>query len=289
MNDVFRFVADADIVIHEAAQVAVTTSVTDPRLDFETNALGTFNVLEAVRRHCPDAHFLYASTNKVYGGLDHVAIVETPMRYTYELLTAGISEAEHLDFHSPYGCSKGCADQYVRDYARIYGLRTTVIRQSCIYGPRQFGVEDQGWVAWFSIAAALGLDVKIFGDGRQSRDILWVDDLIDLYLAIASRPDCSSGKVFNAGGGATNNLSLLELLQLLRERGYSLRYTFEDWRPGDQRVFIADSSLAFRELGWAPKVTPIEGVSRLLDWIERFSADIQQCLEGASNNVQVVQ
>ena len=284
MDEILSRLPDTDALIHEAAQVAVTTSVANPRRDFETNALRTFNVLEAVRRYCPEAAFVYASTNKVYGGLDHVGVVEMPTRYSYADRPDGIAETEPLDFHSPYGCSKGSADQYVRDYGRIYGLRTTVVRQSCIYGPRQFGVEDQGWVAWFSIAAVFGLPVNIFGDGKQVRDILWVDDLIDLYFAIISNPGVASGKIFNAGGGPINTLSLLELIELLRERGYQLRHSFADWRPGDQKVFIADSGLARSELGWVPRVTPSQGVSHLLAWVEASSDEIRRFLEFPTAN-----
>jgi CDP-paratose 2-epimerase len=274
MDEIFSRLPDTDVVIHAAAQVAVTTSVVDPRHDFETNALGTLNVLEAVRRYTPGAALVYASTNKVYGELGHVGVVEMPATYAYADCSNGIAESEPLDFHSPYGCSKGSADQYVRDYSRIYGLCTTVVRQSCIYGPRQFGVEDQGWVAWFSIAATLGLPVKIFGDGKQVRDILWVDDLIDLYLAIIGNPRAAAGKVFNAGGGPGNVLSLLDLIDLLEESGYRLRYSFEDWRPGDQKIFVADSRLARKDLGWLPQVTPREGVARLLAWVEASSDEI---------------
>ena len=191
---------DTDVVLHLAAQVAVTTSVTEPRHDFEVNALGTFNLLEAVRRHAPLAAFLYASTNKVYGGLEHVGVVLRDGRHAFADRPDGIGEDTPLDFHSPYGCSKGAADQYVRDYARIYGLRTVSFRQSCIYGWRQFGVEDQGWVAWFTIAAVTGQPVTIYGDGRQVRDLLFVDDLCEAYDAAVERIERASGQVFNLGG-----------------------------------------------------------------------------------------
>src|SRR5512140_703703 len=195
---------DAAVIVHLAAQVAVTTSVSKPREDFEINAQGTFNVLEAARaaRHKPVV--IYASTNKVYGGMDDVRVVEQGTRYAYESLPNGASEAQPLDFHSPYGCSKGTGDQYVRDYFRIYGLPTVVFRQSCIYGTRQFGVEDQGWVAWFVIAAVTGHPISIYGDGKQVRDLLFVEDLLDAYDAALQRIDKAAGQVYNVGGGQPN-------------------------------------------------------------------------------------
>jgi len=260
--------ADADAVLHLAAQVAVTTSVADPRSDFDINALGTFNVLEAVRLAGGGPAVLYASTNKVYGNLEHVRVVERGGRYAYEDRPEGVDESEPLDFHSPYGCSKGAGDQYVRDYARIYGLKTVAFRQSCIYGTRQFGIEDQGWIAWFCLATQRGQKFTIFGDGKQIRDTLWVDDLVDAYVAAVERIAAVSGEVFNVGGGPGNTLSLLELVAMLEARfGRELDPPFADWRPGDQRVFVADVRKAGRLLGWRPKVATADGVSRLLDWI----------------------
>jgi CDP-paratose 2-epimerase len=259
---------DSQVVLHLAAQVAVTTSVTDPRSDFEVNALGTFNLLESVRRHLPSAVFLYASTNKVYGGLEQVGVALRNGRHGFRDRPQGISEDEPLDFHSPYGCSKGAADQYVRDYARIYGLRTAVFRQSCIYGYRQFGVEDQGWVAWFTIAAVTGQPITIYGDGRQVRDLLFVDDLCDAYDAAVDRIDRVTGQVFNLGGGPGNTLSLLELVEELgRLTGGSLRPAFADWRPGDQPVFVADIRRASEALGWTPRIGVQAGVELLYRWV----------------------
>jgi CDP-paratose 2-epimerase len=255
------------VVLHLAAQVAVTTSVTDPRTDFDVNALGTFNVLEAVRKLAPEAVLLYASTNKVYGAMEETGIVLKDGRYQYAELPHGVAEDQPLDFHSPYGCSKGAADQYVRDYARIYNLRTITFRQSCIYGTRQFGVEDQGWIAWFAICSVLAKPVTIYGDGRQVRDVLWVDDLLDAYEAAVRRADRLSGHIFNIGGGPANQLSLRETVRLLEKfQGAPLAHTFADWRPGDQRVFIADTRRAQRELAWKPRVNPAEGVRRLHGW-----------------------
>ncbi len=261
--------ADADAVLHLAGQVAVTTSVLDPRTDFEINALGTLNILEAVRlKAAGRPAVLYSSTNKVYGHLEHVKVVERNGRYGYLDLPHGVAETEPLDFHSPYGCSKGTGDQYVRDYARIYGLKTVAFRQSCIFGTRQFGIEDQGWVAWFCLAATRGQRFTIFGDGKQIRDTLWVDDLIDAYLASMDRIDEVKGEVFNLGGGPENTLSLLELVAILEAHfGRSLDPTFADWRPGDQPVFIADIRKAAARLDWAPKVGTRDGVARLLAWI----------------------
>ena len=269
-NDVRRVFAshpDVHAILHLAAQVAVTTSVVDPRLDFEVNALGTLNVLEATREYCPHAALLYASTNKVYGALESVGVTENQGRYTYPDQPQGIGEGFPLDFHSPYGCSKGAADQYVRDYARTYGLRTVVFRQSCIYGTRQLGLEDQGWLAWFVIATVLGKPFTIYGDGKQVRDVLWVDDLVDLYLKALAKIEVAKGQVYNAGGGPENTLSLWGLVSLLEsEMGLKITPRMADWRPGDQRVFIADISKATRELEWAPKVSPLIGVRQLVTW-----------------------
>ncbi|MEL7644411.1 MAG: NAD-dependent epimerase/dehydratase family protein, partial [bacterium] len=217
-EQVARAAKQADVIVHLAAQVAVTTSVTHPREDFEVNALGTFNTLEAARLSGRNPLFLYASTNKVYGGMDDVAIVEEPTRYRYADFPEGISESQPLDFHSPYGCSKGAGDQYVRDYARIYGMPTVVFRQSCIYGPRQYGIEDQGWVAWFVIAALTGKSISIYGDGKQVRDILFVEDLLNAYDAAIENPSVSSGQVYNIGGGAKNVLSVWTEFQPILER-----------------------------------------------------------------------
>ena len=214
-------------ILHLAAQVAVTTSVTEPREDFEINALGTFNVLEAVRKAGITAPILYSSTNKVYGEMTDVGVAEQNGRYGYRTLPSGVSEERSLDFHSPYGCSKGSADQYFIDYHRIYGLRTIVFRQSCIYGYRQFGAEDQGWVAWFMIASQLGRPITVFGDGKQVRDVLFIDDLLDAYDAAFAAGDRAVGKAYNIGGGPDNVLSLLELLAYIEKRqngklGYGL-------------------------------------------------------------------
>jgi CDP-paratose 2-epimerase len=267
---VFLRHADADQILHLAAQVAVTTSVGDPREDFEVNALGTFNVLEAMRQARISAPVIYSSTNKVYGGMTSVDVVEKGGRYAYQSLPHGVSEEHNLDFHSPYGCSKGSADQYVIDYHRIYGLRTVVFRQSCIYGYRQFGAEDQGWVAWFMIASQLGRPITIYGDGKQVRDILFVDDLLDAYDAAFAAGARAAGRAYNIGGGTDNVLSLLELLAYIgQQRNRKVPYSSSDWRPGDQKVFVSDIRRARAELGWAPRISCAEGLHRLYDWISQ--------------------
>lgn len=261
---------EADVIVHLAGQVAVTTSVTNPRDDFEVNALGTFNALEAARLSKKDPIFIYSSTNKVYGGMDDVELVEEATRWRYKDLINGASEEQPLDFHSPYGCSKGTGDQYVRDYARIYGLRSVVFRQSAIYGTRQFGVEDQGWMAWFVIAAVLGRPITIYGDGKQVRDMLWVEDLTEAYDLAIEKIDAVKGQIFNMGGGAQNTISVWtefapKLEKLLGEK---IEYARGDWRPGDQRVFYADVRKAEKELGWKPKTNIDDGIRMLFEWVK---------------------
>lgn len=260
----------ADAIFHLASQVAVTTSVKNPREDFEINALGTFNVLEAARLSPTQPIVVYASTNKVYGGMEEVPIVEEATSYRYRDLPQGIAETQSLDFHSPYGCSKGTGDQYVRDYHRIYGLRTVVFRQSAIYGPRQFGVEDQGWAAHFIIAAQTGRPISIYGDGKQVRDMLYIDDLVDAYELALTHIDKAAGEIYNLGGGAANMLSIWVEFQPLISRfaGRTIEPAFfGDWRPGDQPVCILDTSKAARELGWQPRIGVEEGLERLWNWV----------------------
>jgi CDP-paratose 2-epimerase len=259
----------ADVVVHLAGQTAVTTSVVDPRSDFEDNALGTFNALEAARHAGTNPIFLYASTNKVYGGMEEVVVTEQETRYAYRDFPVGVPETWPLDFNSPYGCSKGAGDQYVRDYARIYGLPTVVLRQSCIYGPRQMGVEDQGWVAWFVIAAITGQPITIYGDGKQVRDVLFVDDLLDAYDAAIAHVDTAAGQVYNVGGGPTRTVSVWAEFGPVLERlmGRPVPVSFDGWRPGDQRVYISDIRKAGRELGWRPRVGVEEGIRRLYEWV----------------------
>lgn len=260
---------EVDVIVHLAGQVAVTTSVTNPRQDFESNALGTFNALEAARLSGRTQAFVYASTNKVYGGMDDVEVMEEATRWRYADLPLGCSETQPLDFHSPYGCSKGTGDQYVRDYARIYGLPTVVMRQSCIYGQRQFGIEDQGWLAWMIIAAVTGRPLTIYGDGKQVRDVLHVDDLLNAYDAAIENIDVAKGQVYNMGGGIRNVLAVWAEFGPLLEKllGKPIPVSHADWRPGDQRVFYADFSKAKRELGWEPKIDLEEGIEKLFNWV----------------------
>jgi CDP-paratose 2-epimerase len=260
---------EADVIVHLAAQVAVTTSVVNPREDFDTNALGTFNVLEGARLSERNPIILYASTNKVYGGMEDVGVAEDAMHYRYTSFPDGIPETQPLDFHSPYGCSKGSGDQYVRDYHRIYGLPTVVLRQSCIYGPRQFGMEDQGWVAWFVIAADGGKPITIYGDGKQVRDLLFVEDLLNMYDAAIGKIDVSAGQVYNVGGGVKNTIAIWTEFAPYLEKliGKQIPIDHADWRPGDQRIFVSDIRKAKKELGWAPRVGVEEGIRRLYDWV----------------------
>ncbi len=260
---------DVDAIVHLAAQVAVTTSVHQPRFDFEQNAIGTFNVLEAARLSGRQPALIFASTNKVYGGMEDVGVVEQPTRYAYTDLPFGVSESHPLDFHSPYGCSKGSGDQYVHDYARIYGLPTVVLRQSCIYGTRQFGVEDQGWIAWFIIAVVTGKPITIYGNGKQVRDVLFIDDLMDAYDAVFNNISQVHGRIYNIGGGIDNTLSVWSEFSPLLERlfGHPIKINWDTWRPGDQPVYISDIRKIECELNWHPKVGFEEGITRLYHWV----------------------
>jgi CDP-paratose 2-epimerase len=258
-----------EVIYHLAAQVAVTWSVADPREDFEINALGTLNVLEAARKCTQPPTILFTSTNKVYGGMEEVEIVQEQKRYAYAALPQGVSETQPLDFLSPYGCSKGAADQYVRDYARIYGLKTIVMRMSCIYGPRQFGIEDQGWVAHFLISSVLGRPITIYGDGKQIRDILYIHDLLEAFERAVERINVTSGQVYNIGGGPKNTTSVwTEFGEVLAELlGREIEVTYDAWRPGDQLVYVSDTTKARRELGWEPSTSVRAGIGKLFHWV----------------------
>jgi CDP-paratose 2-epimerase len=259
-----------DVIVHLAGQVTVTNSVTNPREDFESNALGTFNALEAARLSGRNPIFLYASTNKVYGGMEDVKVIEEPTRWLYQDLEHGCPETQPLDFHSPYGVSKGSGDQYTRDYSRIYGLRSVVFRQSCIYGPRQFGIEDQGWLAWMMIAALSGQQITIYGDGKQVRDVLHVQDLLNAYDAAIEKIDVAKGQVYNVGGGKHNILAIWAEFGPILERllGKKIDVARADWRPGDQRAFYADVRKAQRELDWSPRIDLEEGLDLLFEWVK---------------------
>jgi len=266
VSDLFKNNA-FDLVIHCASQVAVTLSVQNPVYDHEVNAKGTLNMLEGLRNgRNPQAFFIFTSTNKVYGALDDLSIIESDTRYMLADAPNGISEQRNLDFHSPYGCSKGSADQYTRDYARIYDLNTVVFRQSCIYGPQQVGIEDQGWLAWFVRKALAGKSVKVYGTGKQVRDLLYIDDLVHAYDLAASRADLTRGRIYNLGGGPASARSVVEVLTIIKKTFPDLTWTFEDWRPGDQKVYISDISKAARDFGWTPQISCEEGISKLIEW-----------------------
>lgn len=277
-NDITRVVQSykPDAIFHLAGQVAMTTSIANPRMDFEVNVMGTHNLLEAVRLYVPDAIVVYSSTNKVYGDLEQFAYRETESRYECIDRLNGFDESTQLDFHSPYGCSKGAADQYMLDYARIFGLRTVVFRHSSMYGGRQFATYDQGWVGWFcqkAIELKTGKSNSPFtisGTGKQVRDVLHADDMKTLYASAISNIDKAKGQAFNVGGGVTNSLSLLELFGLLDEvNGIELKYTKLPVRESDQRVFVADITKANELLGWKPVVSSRQGVIQMVDWVSQ--------------------
>lgn len=275
-NDVERAIRRfrPDQVFHLAGQVAMTTSIENPRMDFEVNALGTLNVLEAVRAHVPQAGVIYSSTNKVYGDLEQYQYREDATRYVCVDHPRGFDERVPLEFHSPYGCSKGAADQYLLDYHRIHGLNTTVFRHSSMYGGRQFATADQGWIGWFCQVAVEGKKglrkepFTISGTGKQVRDVLHARDMITLYFKAAAQRDAVAGQVFNIGGGIDNSLSLLELFALLEEfLGITLEYRRLPPRESDQRVFVADIGKAARVLDWTPAVSARAGVQDMLEWV----------------------
>lgn len=270
IKEIQKAAKDVDVLLHAAAQTAVTTSVTYPSTDFETNALGTFNVLESARKN-DVKKVIYCSTNKVYGeNVNNVGVEEDKTRYIFErAYSNGIPETFSIDLceHTPYGCSKLTGDLYMQDYGKLYGIKTGVFRMSCVYGTRQLGVEDQGWVAWFAIATMLGKNINIYGDGKQIRDVLFVSDLIGIFDSFVRS---NKSGVYNTGGGPENTLSLLELLDILgRLTNKKSKIKFSSWRPSDQKVYISDISKAKKELGWQPKVSPKEGIKNLVGWISQ--------------------
>lgn len=276
-NDVETVIKEVkpDYIFHLSGQVAMTTSIANPRLDFEVNALGMFNLLDAVRKYSPDSVILFSSTNKVYGDFEHLHFREEATRYVCEEYPNGFPEDITLDFHSPYGCSKGSADQYMLDFHRIFGLKTVVFRHSSMFGVNQHATFDQGWIGWFCQQA---LDIKanpkrepftISGTGKQVRDVLFNDDVVNLYF---KAKDCKEayGKVFNIGGGIENSLSLLELFALLEKMlDVKMEYKQLPWRESDQKVFVADITKAGVIIGWAPKVNSEEGISRMVNWLKK--------------------
>jgi CDP-paratose 2-epimerase len=264
-------VRGCDSVFHLAAQVAVTTSLDDPRLDFDVNLIGTVNLLEAARTQAEPPAFLFTSTNKVYGGLEDVELRDSGGRYepvAGAIRRAGIAEDRPLDFSTPYGCSKGAADQYVLDYAKSFGLRTAVFRMSCIYGPHQCGNEDQGWVAHFGISALGGAPITLFGDGHQVRDVLFVEDLVEAFLLARENIEAIGGRAYNMGGGPENAVSLLEVIERLGElHGAAPAASLGPWRQGDQRYYVSDTRRFQQDTGWRPRVGADEGIERLYGWL----------------------
>lgn len=262
-----------DEIFHLAGQVAMTTSIDNPRYDFEVNALGTFNVLEAVKNNTPNAIVVYSSTNKVYGDLTSFAYEELDTRYVCQNYPKGFDETVPLDFSSPYGCSKGSADQYMLDYARCFGIKTVVFRHSSMYGGRQFASFDQGWIGWFCMKAVeqqRKINESIFsisGTGKQVRDVLHADDMTRLYFSVRNHIETARGHIYNIGGGVENSLSLLELFSILEEKlAIRLEYTKLPFRQSDQRVFIADITKAKKDLSWDPLISADEGVNRMIEW-----------------------
>jgi CDP-paratose 2-epimerase len=276
-HDVERVIIEyrPDIIFHLAGQVAMTTSIANPRMDFEINTIGSFNVLEAVRQHSPDTGVLYSSTNKVYGDLEQYNYRETSTRFVCEELPNGFDESIPLDFHSPYGTSKGSADQYMLDYARIFGINTVVFRHSSMYGGRQFATYDQGWVGWFvkkaiEIRNGTSEPFTISGNGKQVRDLLYASDCVHLYLKASRDIERIKGQVFNIGGGMQNSFSLLELFKFLEEElDISMTYTKMPPRESDQKVFVADLSKIKSMIGWQPKVSKEEGIRKMIEWVSK--------------------
>lgn len=269
-KDVEKALGDGvNIIVHTAAQPGVPSSVQMPKEDFSINAFGTLNVLECARRICPKATFIYCSTNKVYGeNVDKIPLKELEKRYVYEG-TGDVSEEMSIDHcgHTPYGASKYTGDIYAQEYAHIYGMKTAVFRMSCICGTRQFGFEDQGWVAWFIIATLLDKPITIYGNGKQVRDLLYVKDLVEAYDRFVESD--IKHAVYNTGGGENNTVSLLEFLDILEEElGKRPKVTFSDWRPSDQKVYISDISKIGKELNWQPAIDPREGVGRIIEWVK---------------------
>jgi len=269
-EDVQRAIGQGvDVVIHTAGQPGVPLSIRIPKEDFSINVFGTFNVLECVRQKCPEATFIYCSTNKVYGeNVDEIPLEEQETRYVYKGIK-GVSEKMSIDHtgHTPYGASKYVGDLYTQEYARIYGMKTGVFRMSCIYGTRQFGFEDQGWVAWFIIALLHDKPIMIYGDGKQVRDLLYVDDLVQAYDFFI-RSDIRHG-VWNTGGGVANTTSLLEFIDFLeKETGKKAKITLSDWRLSDQKVYISDLGKINKELGWKPHISPENGCRTLITWVK---------------------
>lgn len=276
LNDVENVIKSItpDVIFHVAGQVAMTTSLINPKMDFEVNMLGSLNILESVRKYSLDSIIIYSSTNKVYGDLNYLKYQETKTRYISVDYPDGFDEKLKLDFHSPYGCSKGAADQYMLDYARIYGLKTIVFRHSSMYGGRQFATYDQGWIGWFCQKA---IEIKksilkdpftISGTGKQVRDVLYVDDVVNLYFKTIEIIDKLKGEAFNIGGGMNNSLSLIEFFSILEEElNIKMNYKKLPWRKSDQKIFVSNNLKANEKIRWGPKTSKKEGIKNILEWI----------------------
>jgi len=270
INDILHNYPNIDIIFHLASQVAVTSSVIDPQIDFQINALGTFNILEYARKLKQKPIVIYSSTNKVYGALKQFDTIEKETRYIFSDIES-IDESCPLDFHSPYGCSKGCGDQYVRDYYRMYDIPGVVFRQSCIYGDHQYGMEDQGWIAWFLIASLLNKQITVYGNGKQVRDILYVTDIINAYEKAILNIDEVKGEIFNIGGGINNSISILEFFNFLKkELNINIQFEYSNIRPGDQKIFISNNNKLLNCLGWKPEVGYKLGIKKLYNWIKKI-------------------
>jgi CDP-paratose 2-epimerase len=278
LNDVENTIKSIkpDVIFHVAGQVAMTTSINNPRMDFEVNALGSLNILESVRKYSPDSIIIYSSTNKVYGDLNYLKYQENETRYIAIGYPNGFDENLKLDFHSPYGCSKGAADQYILDYARIFGLKTVVFRHSSMYGGRQFATYDQGWIGWFckkalEIKRDLINEFTISGNGKQVRDVLYIKDIVDLYFKTIERIEEIKGHAFNIGGGIENSLSLIELFNILeKELDVNMNYRELFRRKSDQKIFIADIFKAKEMIKWEPKVNKDNGIKKMIKWIKEL-------------------
>lgn len=255
-----------NLIIHCAGQVAVTTSILNPLEDLKSNIIGTFNILEILRQNKLKTKLIHLSTNKVYGSLNYLKTITLKNKYAFKNLKKGVNENHNLDFHTPYGCSKGAAEQYVIDYSRIYGLNTIVLRQSCIYGPNQYGLEDQGWIAWITLCAILGKKINIFGNGKQVRDILHVSDLVSLFYLIYKKKNNKSA-CYNVGGGVKNSISIIELCNFLKKKK-KLKIKLSSVRKGDQKIFISDNSKIQKAFNWKPKISSYEGIEKIYHWLE---------------------
>jgi CDP-paratose 2-epimerase len=268
-----------NLLIHCAGQVAVTKSVIDPRTDFNSNLLGTINILESIRLFSKKTKLINISTNKVYGNILNKRVSQSKRRYKFSGKIKNINENYPLDFCSPYGCSKGAADQYVRDYSRIYGLDTVVLRLSCIYGNMQFGIEDHGWVTWITILSYFGKKIKIFGDGKQVRDVLFINDLVKLFFKL-SRSKKNVNKIYNVGGGIKNSLSIIELIDILEKKLNKInKYEKFNWRTADQKIYISNISKIKKEYNWSPKIGISAGLDKVIRWIRENDTNIKKILK----------